>query len=93
MLAWGSVNENTNLSGNEEEVSEPESEILAPETEGGVVDGNSNNSNNSNNDNSNTNHKKQAILSPFCSPMPKHWDGWRLSIKMIFYLLFVGRKS
>ena len=39
MLAWGSVNENTNLSGNEEEVSEPESEILAPETEGGVGEG------------------------------------------------------
>jgi hypothetical protein len=39
MLAWGSVNENTNLSSDEEEVSEPESEILAPETEGGVGEG------------------------------------------------------
>jgi small-conductance mechanosensitive channel len=39
MLEWGSVNENTNLSSEEEEVSEPESEILTPETEGGVGEG------------------------------------------------------
>lgn len=37
----------------------------------GVVDGNSNND-----------HKKQEILSPFYSPMPKHWDKYPLTSEL-----------